>query len=209
MSAPLDHSRNVLVSKLRAEVAPVETSSPDGEGPLDLSFEGLYERWFADVSRWVRALGGPEADRDDLVQEIFLVVHRRLSDFDGHNEAGWLYQIARRKVRDHRRLLWVKHLFGKTSQPLVDAMLTTKQSALDELETKQKCELLGQLLEKLNEDQRAAFVLFEIEGNSGDEIAAVMGVPVNTVWARIHKARKKLQEQAERFEKRQGRGRIA
>jgi RNA polymerase sigma-70 factor (ECF subfamily) len=157
----------------------------------------------------VRALGAAEADRDDLVQEIFLVVHRRLSDFDGQNVAGWLYQIARRKVRDHRRLLWVKHLFGNTSQPLVDAMLTTKQSALDELETKQKRELLGQLLEKLNEDQRAAFVLFEIEGNSGEEIAALTGVPINTVWARIHKARKKLQDQAERFEKRQGRGRIA
>jgi RNA polymerase sigma-70 factor (ECF subfamily) len=209
MSAPLDQSRNVLVNKLRAEVAPVETSSPEGTSPSDLSFEGLYERWFADVSRWVRALGGAEADRDDLVQEIFLVVHRRLSDFDGHNVAGWLYQIARRKVRDHRRLLWVKHLFGKTSQPLVDAMLTTRHSAFDELETKQKRELLAQLLDKLNEDQRAAFVLFEIEGNTGEEIAAVTGVPVNTVWARIHKARKKLQEQAERFEKQQGRGRIA
>jgi RNA polymerase sigma-70 factor, ECF subfamily len=209
MSAPLDQSRNVLVNKLRAEVAPVERPSPEGTSPSDLSFEGLYERWFADVSRWVRALGGPEADRDDLVQEIFLVVHRRLSDFDGHNVAGWLYQIARRKVRDHRRLLWVKHLFGKTSQPLVDAMLTTRHSALDELETKQKRELLAQLLDKLNEDQRAAFVLFEIEGNTGEEIAAVAGVPVNTVWARIHKARKKLQEQAERFEKQQGRGRIA
>jgi len=209
MSAPLDQNRNVLVSKLRAEVAPAETSSPEDEAAPDLSFEGLYERWFADVSRWVRALGAAEADRDDLVQEIFLVVHRRLSDFDGQNVAGWLYQIARRKVRDHRRLLWVKHLFGNTTQPLVDAMLTTKQSALDELETKQKRELLGQLLEKLNEDQRAAFVLFEIEGNSGEEIAALTGVPINTVWARIHKARKKLQEQAERFEKRQGRGRIA
>jgi RNA polymerase sigma-70 factor, ECF subfamily len=209
MSAPLDQNRNVLVSKLRAEVALAETSSPEGASPPDLSFEGLYERWFEDVSRWVRALGARESDRDDLVQEIFLVVHRRLSDFDGHNVAGWLYQIARRKVRDHRRLLWVKHLFGNTSQPLVDAMLTTKQSALDELETKQKRELLGQLLENLNEDQRAAFVLFEIEGNSGEEIAAVTGVPINTVWARIHKARKKLQEQAERFEKRQSRGRIA
>ena len=209
MSAPLDQNRNVLVSKLRAEVAPAETSSPEGASPPDLSFEGLYEQWFADVSRWVRALGGAEADRDDLVQEIFLVVHRRLSDFDGHNVAGWLYQIARRKVRDHRRLLWVKHLFGKTSQPLVDAMLTTKQNALDELETKQKRVLLGQLLEKLNEDQRAAFVLFEIEGSSGEEIAALTGVPVNTVWARIHKARKKLQDQAERFEKRRVRGRIA
>jgi RNA polymerase sigma-70 factor (ECF subfamily) len=209
MSAPLDQDRNVLVNKLRAEVAPVEMPSPLGEAPSELSFEGLYEQRFEDVSRWVRALGAAEADRDDLVQEIFLVVHRRLADFDGQNVAGWLYQIARRKVRDHRRLLWVKHLFGNRSLPLVDAMLTTKQNALDELETKQKRELLAQLLEKLNEDQRAAFVLFEIEGNSGEEIAALTGVPVNTVWARIHKARKKLQDQAERFEKRQDRGRIA
>ncbi len=207
MSAPLDQSRNVLVSELRADVAPVETPSPEGGASSDLSFEGLYERWFEDVSRWVRALGAREAERDDLVQEIFLVVYRRLSDFDGQNVAGWLYQIARRKVRDHRRLLWVKHLFGNSSLPLVDAMLTTKQSALDELETKQKRELLAQLLEKLNEDQRAAFVMFEIEGSSGEEIAALTGVPINTVWARIHKARKKLQEQAQRFEKRQGRGR--
>ncbi len=206
MSAPLDQSRNVLVSELRADVAPVETPSPQGGAPSDLSFEGLYERWFDDVSRWVRALGAREADRDDLVQETFLVVHRRLSNFDGQNVAGWLYQIARRKVRDHRRLLWCKHLFSSSSLPLVDAMLTTKQSALDELETKQKRELLAKFLEKLNEDQRAAFVLFEIEGNSGEEIAALTSVPINTVWARIHKARKKLQEQAQRFEKRQSRG---
>jgi RNA polymerase sigma-70 factor (ECF subfamily) len=206
MAAPLDQGRNVLVSELRADVAPVETPSPEGGAPSDLSFDELYERWFDDVSRWVRALGAPEADRLDLVQEIFLVVHRRLSDFDGQNVTGWLYQIARRKVRDHRRLLWVKHLFGNSSLPLVDAMLTTRQSALDELETKRKRELLAQLLETLNEDQRAAFVLFEIEGNSGEEIAALTGVPINTVWARIHKARKKLQEQAQRFEKRQGRG---
>lgn len=207
MAAPLDHNRNVLVRELRADVAPAEKTPPEGGTPSELSFEALYDRWFDDVSRWVRALGAGGADRDDLVQDIFLVVHRRLSDFDGQNVAGWLYQIARRKVRDHRRLLWVKHLFGNTSLPLGDAMLTTKQSPLDELETKQKRQLLEQLLDKLNEDQRAAFVLFEIEGNSGEEIAALQGVPINTVWARIHKARKKLQEQAERLETRQSRGR--
>lgn len=202
MAAPLDHDRNVLVSKLRADVAPAETPSPDGSGASELSFEALYDQWFGDVSRWVRALGAREADRDDLVQDIFLVVHRRLSDFDGQNVAGWLYQIARRKVRDYRRLLWVKHLFGSSSPPLADAMLATRQSPLDELLTKQKRDLLEQLLDKLNEDQRAAFVLFEIEGNSGEEIAVMQGVPINTVWARIHKARKKLQDQAERAEKR-------
>jgi RNA polymerase sigma-70 factor (ECF subfamily) len=206
MSAPLDQSRNVLVNELRAEVAPVEAAPRRGSAPSGLSFESLYEQRFEDVSRWVRALGAGEADRDDLVQEIFLVVHRRLADFDGQNVAGWLYQIARRKVRDHRRLLWVKHLFGTSNVPLVDAMLTTQQSPLDELETQQKRQLLAQLLEKLNEDQRAAFVLFEIEGSSGEEIAALTGVPVNTVWARIHKARKKLQDQAQRFERRYVRG---
>jgi RNA polymerase sigma-70 factor (ECF subfamily) len=171
------------------------------------SFEALYDQWFEDVSRWVRALGAREPDRDDLVQDVFLVVHRRLPDFDGQNVAGWLYQIARRKVRDHRRLMWVKHLFGGSSQLLEDGMLATRRGPLDELETKEKQQLLEQLLGDLNEDQRAAFVLFEIEGNSGEEIAALQGVPINTVWARIHKARKKLQAQAERAEKRQLRGR--
>jgi DNA-directed RNA polymerase specialized sigma24 family protein len=52
--------------------------------------------------------------------------------------------------------------------------------------------MLGRLLAKLPESQRAAFVLFEVEGYSGKEIAHLQGVPLNTVWARIHKARTKL-----------------
>lgn len=207
MAAPLDQDTNVLVSELRAQKAPADPGTPSGQAPSELSFESLYDRWFTDVSRWVRALGAREADRDDLVQDVFLVVHRRLPDFDGHNVAGWLYQIARRKVRDHRRLLWVKQLFGSSSVPLAEGTLTTDMSPLRELETKQRRELLDHLLGKLNPDQRAAFTLFELEGNSGEEIAAIQGVPINTVWARIHKARKKLQEQAERVEKRHGAGR--
>ena len=202
MVAPLDSNRNVLVGEHPASVAQAD-ARPAQAAPPELSFEALYDQWFDDVSRWVRALGAREADRDDLVQDIFMVVHRRLADFDGQNVAGWLYRIAGRKVRDHRRLLWVKHLFGTKSMPLAEATLTTRHSALDELETKQKRELLERLLDRLNADQRAAFVLFEIEGNSGEEIARLQGVPINTVWARIHKARKKLQEQAERFDKRQ------
>jgi len=48
-------------------------------------FRVIYERWFEEVSRWIRAMGGPEAEREDLVQDVFLVVHRRLPDFDGEN----------------------------------------------------------------------------------------------------------------------------
>ena len=62
-------------------------------GPgLAVDFRAFYDAWFDDVSRWIRALGGLDADRDDIVQEVFLVVRRRLQAFDGANLAGWLYQ---------------------------------------------------------------------------------------------------------------------
>src|SRR3954464_4387177 len=83
----------------------VAVSSPGA--PRD--FRGFYDLWFEEVATWIRALGGPEADRDDIVQEVFLVVRRRLEDFDGVNPAGWLYRITQRQVRDFRRRTWVKH----------------------------------------------------------------------------------------------------
>jgi RNA polymerase sigma-70 factor (ECF subfamily) len=191
--------------KASTRVAPFDTIPALGPGDAatpSRSFDELYERWFETVSRWVRALGACDADRDDVVQEVFLVVHRRLSDFDGQNEAGWLYQIARRKVRDYRRLLWIKHLFGLSNVSVEGSLLSTHRGPLEELETKRKSELLTQLLDQLNEDQRAAFVLFEIEGVGGEEIAALTGVPVNTIWGRIFKARKALRKQLQRLEKR-------
>jgi RNA polymerase sigma-70 factor (ECF subfamily) len=164
-------------------------------------FRAIYERWFDEVSLWIRALGGPEADREDLVQDVFLVVHRRLHDFDGDNLPGWLYQIARHRVRDFRRLLWVKHLlFG--SVPLSENLAKEGASPAEVLETDEKRRTLERLLGKLNESERAALMLFEIDGYSGEQIADIQGVPVNTVWARIHKARKKLKAWLTKFESR-------
>lgn len=154
-------------------------------------FRAIYEEWFDQVSHWIRAMGGPEAERDDLVQDVFLVVHRRLRDFDGENLPGWLYQIARHRVRDFRRLAWVRHLlFG--GAPLPESLVKEGASPADALETQQKSLLLEHLLGRLNESERAALVLFEIDGYSGEEIAQIQGVPLSTVWARIYKARKKL-----------------
>jgi RNA polymerase sigma-70 factor (ECF subfamily) len=175
------------------------------QAPPPLDFRAIYERWFEEVSRWIRAMGGPEAEREDLVQDVFLVVHRRLADFDGQNVAGWLYQIARHRVRDFRRLLWVRHmLFG--SVPLSDSLPKGGASPSDSLETNEKRVMLERLLRKLNESERAALVLFEIDGYSGEEIAQVQGVPVNTVWARIHKARKKLKVSLAKYESREPKG---
>jgi RNA polymerase sigma-70 factor, ECF subfamily len=195
----------VMPATSQAQQWPVESAEPRlAEAPAGppLDFRTIYERWFSEVSRWIRAMGGPEAEREDLVQDVFLVVHRRLPDFDGQNVAGWLYQIARHRVRDFRRLLWVKHLL-LGGVPLSESLSKGGASPADSLETNEKRATLERLLVNLNESERAALVLFEIDGYSGEEIAEIQGVPINTVWARIHKARKKLKALLAKYESRE------
>jgi RNA polymerase sigma-70 factor (ECF subfamily) len=194
-----------MLSRLQAEPWRLDAQPLDAKRAEPLEFDQIYERWFDEVARWVRALGGPAADRDDLVQDVFLIVYRRLPDFDGSNVAGWLYQIARRKVRDYRRLLWVREVFSR-SVPVSERLCHRGSDPADSYEAKEKTLVLESLLGQLGPDQRAAFVLFEIEGHSGQEIARIQGVPINTVWARIHKARKKLQTRLLRLERRAGGG---
>jgi RNA polymerase sigma-70 factor, ECF subfamily len=167
--------------------------SSDGSAvpaPLPLDFHAVYEAWFEPVSRWISAMGGPQADREDLVQDVFVVVHRRLPDFDGRNLAGWLYQIARRRVRDFRRLAWVKHVLRRP-EPLPE-LINGGASPIEALETTRKGQLLERGLMTLTSAERAAIVLFEIDGLSGDQIAQIQSVSLNTVWGRIHHGRQKL-----------------
>jgi RNA polymerase sigma-70 factor (ECF subfamily) len=172
---------------------------PDNTSRRDATFDEVYEGYFGEVSRWIRVLGGPSQEREDLAQDVFVVVHRRLHDFDGDNLAGWLYRIAQRRVRDFRRLKWFRaalrmdavdeSTIGVDLDP--EAALGSKESTL----------LLERMLDRLPVDQRAAFALFEIEGYSGEEIARVQAVSINTVWARIHSARRKLVRQVERLQR--------
>ena len=154
-------------------------------------FKAVYDRWVVEVARWIRAMGGPAADRDDLIQEVFVVVHRRLPDFDGDNLAGWLYRITAHQVRDFRRKLWVKHIFSR-SVPLTESMPAPGPTPVMSVESRQKRDFLDGLLSRMSVPLRTAFVLFEIEGYTAEEIARIQGTPINTVRARILRARKKL-----------------
>jgi RNA polymerase sigma-70 factor, ECF subfamily len=158
---------------------------------LPATFEAIYERYFGAVCAWIRALGGPEADRDDIAQEVFLVIRRRLPDFDGANLPGWIYRIAQRQVRDFKRRAWWKHVFSwRVEDPatLPHGQLTPAAA----LEKKEDQRILYALLGKLPEARRATFVLFEIEGLSGEEIAQLQGIPLNTVWTRLYHARREF-----------------
>jgi RNA polymerase sigma-70 factor (ECF subfamily) len=154
-------------------------------------FRSIYAAWFMDVLRWIRALGAHPADHDDLAQEVFVVVHRRLADFDGRNVGGWLYRITANQVRDHRRLRWIRSVFRR-SVPISEEIEAPGPTPIMAVETREKRMLLDALLAELSEPLRATFVLFEVDGYTAEEIAAFQRSPVNTVRARIHRARKKL-----------------
>ena len=162
------------------------------ELPDPLIFEEVYHAYFRQTVAWMRGMGVPEAEIEDVAQEVFLVVRSKLSHFHGGNLAGWLYRIANLTVRNFRRRAWFKNLFSRSRE--IDSMELAGPSTTPAmaLEKKQDQHVLAQMLARISDKRRTTLILFEIEGYSGQEIARLHGVPVKTVWTRLHHARKAL-----------------
>jgi RNA polymerase sigma-70 factor (ECF subfamily) len=157
-------------------------------------FATIYDSWFDVVHRWVRALGGPTAEIEDLVQEVFVVVQRKLPRFDGRNVAGWLYTITQRTVSDYRRRWWFRHIFlrpREISLEHVEADIAGSEQVLDRARERAR---FYRLVAKMNPRWRDTFVLFEVLGYSGEEIAGLRAVPHATVRTHLHRARKEFLE---------------
>lgn len=151
-------------------------------------FEALYSAYFHHVTRWARAFGCPPADIDDVAQETFLVARRRLDQFQGGNAAGWLYRIAQHVTRGHRRRAWLRRLLHRA--PELGAAQARQATPVEALEQREARRQMLDLLSKMSERRRTTFFLFEIEGYSGEEIAQLEGVALNTVYTRLHHARR-------------------
>ena len=167
-------------------------TGPSQQETREDRFRDIYERWFGDVVKWLYALGIPSSETEDLAQEIFLVVRRKLDGFDGGNLAGWLYRIAQLTVRDHRRRAWFKNLvLRRRNVDLARVEMTTPgpEARYDDAERRRRFQAL---VAGMSEKLRTTFVLFEIEGYSGEEIARIQDVPLGTVWTRLHHARKEF-----------------
>src|ERR1700734_838619 len=126
------------------------------------SFDSIYRACFVDVARWVRALGANDADVEDIAQEVFIIVRRKLAAFDGVNLRGFLYRIAQRTVRDHRRSAWFRHLFGKQS-PFTE-LVSQAPTGLHLIQERERRKALEAILARMSEKRRTTFWLFEIEG---------------------------------------------
>jgi RNA polymerase sigma-70 factor, ECF subfamily len=163
------------------------------------------------VARWAKRLLGPKEDYEDVVHEVFLVVRRRLPEFRGDAQiTTWLHEITVRMVQTHRRKArwwsWVKGLGQNPSRGSAAGLSSSWFEPVADpeamLEARERARVLYDLLDQLREDLRTTFILFELEGLSGNQVAEITGANLATVWVRLSRARRRFLEQMRAWEER-------
>jgi len=155
--------------------------------PPDLT--EIYRSELAYVWRTLRRLGAPPPDLEDLAHDVFVVVHRHLRDYDATRPLRpWLFGIALRVVADFRRLgRNQREIPGQRLEP-VDAAPSPHERA----EGHEARELLMKALDTLDLEQRAVFVMHELDEMPVPEIALALAIPLNTAYSRLRLARADL-----------------
>ena len=162
-------------------------------------FESIYREHFRFVWRTVRRLGVQGALVDDVVQEVFLVVHRRLADFEGRSSAKtWLYGIVRRVISDQRRTARRKPGGVDGSDGEIERAVDPELGPEASAEQAERVRLLHRILAELDDDKREVFVLAELEGLTGAEIAEALDVNPNTLASRLRAARREFEAALDR-----------
>lgn len=171
-------------------IARITTPAPD-ESPLDVTL--VHNRHGEFVWRTLHRMGVRHPHAEDVYQEVFLVVHRRLETFRGQCAiTTWLYEICFRVAAGYRRKAYFKReeLIADWSQ--LDSATSTASSPERQLLASRKAKQLEQILDGLPLEYRVVFVMFEVEGLTCEEIAETLGAPVGTVYSRLHRARKRF-----------------
>jgi RNA polymerase sigma-70 factor (ECF subfamily) len=177
----------------RGPLQALETAVNDpAQTEITLDFTGIYNEYFRTIYRWVWALGGPESEAEDLTQEVFMVVQRKLPEFDGRHLSAWLYRITALTVRDHRRGAWFRHIFRRPREVLLEEVGGHAVGSDELLERKEEQQAFYRLTRKMSSKWRDSFILFEILGHSSEEIAELQGIPPATVRTHLHRARKEF-----------------
>lgn len=175
----------------------------DAPPPRHHDAASLFRQHAAFVANFLHRLGVGPIELDDLVQEVFLVAHRR----GGFIEDGrarpttWLAEISIRVASVARR-----SRRRSREQPDQDTVLDAQSRDIDparSMENQQALDRVQAALDSLEPERRAIFILFELEGESCAAIAAGFGIPVGTVYSRLHKARKQFKDAHARLHERE------
>lgn len=157
---------------------------------LTLAFRSIFDGHAATVWRALRHFGMNEREVEDAVQEVFVVVHRQLSaGTEPTHVRAWLYGIAWRVAAAQRRKAQRRReILSDTIEPEPDS----SRSPARLLERQRRLVNLDRALNVLPNEQRAVFLLYEMEELSMREVAQVLGCSLNTAFSRLYAARKKV-----------------
>lgn len=172
-----------------------------------LSFEDVYDEHAELVWRGLRRLGVPEASVDDALQDVFVVVHRRLREFEGKSTLRtWLFGIVLGIARNHRRSARRRAPEGALAAEVGDDIAAPDSRGPEgRAEDAEAVRTLYTILDELDEDRRAVLVMADLEEMTAPEIAAALSLNVNTVYARIRAARQAFEQAVQRHRAKEAR----
>jgi RNA polymerase sigma-70 factor (ECF subfamily) len=157
---------------------------------VSFDLASVYEAHFRYVWRCLRSLGVRDVQLDDALQDVFLVVQRRLPEFDGGAELRtWLYAIALRVARKYKQRARREPTSLETAREQDPELPAAPDSNDDAAVANERLAFARRALAALDDDKREVFVLARIEQMSAPEIAEVVGIPLNTVYSRLRAAR--------------------
>lgn len=155
-------------------------------------FKRIYEEHMPFMWRAARHLGVSPGAVEDVLQELFLLVHRRLPAFEGRSSLRtWMYGILLHVVRNHRRKQRKRQAEGTAAD--IDQVPSAPAGPQEAMEAAEALRVVQSLLEELDDPRREVFVLVELEQLTVPEIAELLGEKVNTIYGRLRVARQQFE----------------
>jgi RNA polymerase sigma factor (sigma-70 family) len=159
----------------------------------ELTVACVYTIHASDVTRWAARLAGPRVDVEDVVQEVFAVVSRKLRHYRGDAKLEtWLFGITDNIIRNLRRRAAVRRILVGWSDDLSEITASEAPSPFEALATRQQAARVYEVLDRLPEKYRRVIILFELEQLSCDDIAQLLGAKPSTVRVWLFRGREKF-----------------
>jgi RNA polymerase sigma-70 factor, ECF subfamily len=180
----------------RAEGVPRDQASAGHELP---TFETIYQQYFHFVWSSSLRLGVNSSSIDDVVQEVFMVIHARISTLEQPGSLrSWIYGITRRVVSRHRRLQKTRVRSAGDLAIQIELEQSRPPTPLELKERNEKVKLLYSLLDEISWPKREVLILAEMEEMSVPEIAEALEIPLNTAYSRLRAARRVFEQRLAR-----------
>ena len=149
----------------------------------------LYERNVQMVIGMARQLGVPASDIDDVAQDVFVAAFRDLDKVRAGFLPGWLFRLTSYRVHNRHRQRRVREAFVRLWRGTPEPDPDGPEQALLRHDATRKVE---RILARMSRKKREVFALFELQGLPGEDIASLMGIPLDTVWSRLAHARREF-----------------